>query len=275
MAFTNFIPEIWSSKILTAFRNESIWAGLSNREFEGELAKGNTIHIPGIVDVVVKDYKANLRTTTADAISDTGIDLVVNQEKNFDFFVDDIDKVQAGRSFDAYTQSATNGLTEDADKFLASLAVTGGTAISTTTALTDARSAWDVIAEIRTSLNKAKVPLADRILVVNPDFEPFLTGYDSKLTAADTAGDTSGLREASIGRLSGFQVVVSAHLTAPDGKAQAVGFHRSALAYVSQIDKIEAMRAENKFADRLRGLHVYGGKVLRPTAIRVYTDTSI
>ena len=275
MAFTNFIPEIWSSKILTAFRNESIWAGLSNREFEGELAKGNTIHIPGIVDVVVKDYKANLRTTTADAISDTGIDLVVNQEKNFDFFVDDIDKVQAGRSFDAYTQSATNGLTEDADKFLASLAVTGGTAISTTTALTDARSAWDVIAEIRTSLNKAKVPLADRILVVNPDFEPFLTGYDSKLTAADTAGDTSGLREASIGRLSGFQVVVSAHLTAPDGKAQAVGFHRSALAYVSQIEKIEAMRAENKFADRLRGLHVYGGKVLRPTAIRVYTDTSI
>ena len=275
MAFTKFIPEIWSSKILTTFRNESIWAGLSNREFEGELAKGNTIHIPGIVDVAIKDYKANGRTTTADAISDTGIDLVVDQEKNFDFFVDDIDKVQAGRSFDAYTQSATNGLTEDADKFLASLAVTGGTAISTTTALTDARSAWDVIAEIRTTLNKAKVPLADRVLVVNPDFEPFLTGYDSKLTAADTSGDTSGLREASIGRLSGFQVVVSAHLPAPDGKAQAVGFHRSALAYVSQIDKIEAMRAENKFADRLRGLHVYGGKVLRPTAIRVYTDTSI
>lgn len=271
MAFTNFIPELWSSKLLLGFRNESIWAGIANREFEGELRHGNTLHIPGIVDVAIKDYKANDRTTTADPISDTGVDLLVDQEKNFDFFVDDIDRVQAGRSFDAYTQSAINGLVEDSDKYLAALAVTGGTAIADSAAPTNAETAFGKIAKLRAALTSAKVPQANRILVVNPEFEAFLTGYDSKLTAYDTSGDTAGLREATVGRLSGFQVVVSAHLPAAAGKAQAVALHKSALAYVSQINETEAMRAENKFADRIRGLHVYGAKALRPTAIQTFT----
>lgn len=271
MAITNFIPEIWSAKILENFRNESIWAGITNREYEGELKSGNTLHVPGIVDVAIKDYKAAGRVTTADAISDTGTDILVDQEKSFDFFVDDIDRAQSGRSFDAYTASAVAGLIEDADKFQAALAVTGGTAITNTAAPTDAATAFAKIGLLRLALTKAKVPAGDRILVVNPEFEQFLVGYDSKLTAADTSGDTAGLREATIGRLSGFQVVTSAHLPAASGKAQAVAMHRSALAYVSQIDEIEAMRAENKFADRIRGLHVYGAKALRPTAIQVFT----
>ena len=272
MATVNFIPELWSSKLLLGFRNESVWAGIANREYEGELRSGDTLHIPGIVDVAIKDYKAAGRTTSADAISDTVVDLLINQEKNFDFYVDDIDRAQAGRSFDAYTQSAVNGLVEDSDKYLAGLAVTGGTAIADTAAPTDAITAFGKIAKLRSALTKAKVPQGNRILVVNPEFEAFLTGYDSKLTAYDTSGDTAGLREATVGRLSGFQVVVSAHLPAASGKAQAVALHKSALAYVSQVSETEAMRAENKFADRIRGLHVYGAKALRPTAIQVYTS---
>lgn len=277
MAITNFIPEVWSSRLLLNFREAAIWASLANREYEGELSAGNTIHIPGIVDVAIKDYKAAGRITNADAISDTGTNLIVDQEKNFDFYVDDIDRAQAGRSFDAYTQSASNGLVEDADSFLANLAVTGGTALANTTAPTNAQTAFGVINELRTALNKAKVPLSERVLVVSSVFEPYLVGYDSKLTAADTSGSTAGLREATIGRLLGFDVVSSSALpggvdgTTTGETAQAVAMHRSALAYVSQISETEALRGQDKFADRIRGLHVYGAKALRPSAIQVYT----
>lgn len=270
MAIENFIPEVWSSKILTQFRGRSVWAGLTNREYEGDLRVGNTVYIPGIVDVEIKDYKANNRTTEADAISDTGIDMVIDQEKNFDFYVDDIDRAQAGRSFDAYTQSATTGLVEDTDTFLASLAATNGTTVNGATVPTDAETAHGNLLNLRRALTDAKVPQANRVVVINAEFEQYLLGWDSKLTEADTSGSTDGLREATIGRLSGFNVIVDAHMPVTD-RPQAIAFHLSAIGYASQINKIEALRADNKFADRIRGLHVYGGKVLRPSAVQVFT----
>jgi len=68
--------------------------------------------------VQVKDYKAAGRTTSADEVSDTGVELLIDQEKNFDFYVDDIDRAQAAGSLEAYTQSAAEALAEDADKFI-------------------------------------------------------------------------------------------------------------------------------------------------------------
>jgi hypothetical protein len=93
--------------------------------------------------------------------------------------------------------------------------------------------------------------------------------FGVKLTDADRSGTTAGLREASLGRILGFDTYVSNNL--PGTTPQAVAFHKSALVYASTIAETEGMRAENKFADRIRGLHVYGGKVTRPTAIQVFT----
>ena len=120
MSTENFIPEVWASSILENFHNQAVVTGLTNREYEGQLTSGSTIHIPGIVDVAVKDYKTGVlkdaggnpipRTTAPDAVADTGIDLVVDQEKSFDFLVDDVDAAQSKYSFDAYTASASTGL---------------------------------------------------------------------------------------------------------------------------------------------------------------------
>ena len=89
------------------------------------------------------------------------------------------------------------------------------------------------------------------------------------LSQADTSGSTAGLREATIGRYRGFDVVVNPFDT--EEKPRAIGLLPEALAYVSQIEKIEAMRADATFADRIRGLHVYGSKVIRPLAVQIYT----
>lgn len=271
MAFTNFIPKIWSAQILEDFRNTAVFAGIVNRSYEGDARTGNTVHIPGIVDIAVKDYKAANRTTTADDVTDTGVDLLIDQEKSFDFFIDDIDNAQAVTStMNAYTNSAANGLVEDADKFLAALAVTGGTAVTPGAPATSGDTAWNVIRDLRKALNKAKVPQDSRVLVVNAEFSALLEENDAKIMAADTSGDTAGLRNATLGRLLGFTVYNSENLP-QTSKPQVIAMHTSAVAYASQIEKVEPLRAENKFADRLRGLHVYGGKVIRPTAIATYT----
>lgn len=274
MALSHLIPEVWSAQILESFRNATIWAGIVNRQYEGEAKRGNTVHIPGITDVTVKDYKAANRTTTAEAVTDTGIDLLINQEKAFDFYVDDIDKAQAVTSvMDAYTNSAAAGLVTDSDTFLAALAVTGGTAVTPAAEAEDGASAWNTIRDLRKALSKAKVPQDNRVLVVNAEFSALLEENDAKIMSADTSGSTDGLRNAVIGNLLGFTVYNSENLPTTD-KPQAVAFHKSALAYASQIEQVEGLRAENKFADRLRGLHVYGGKVIQPTAIAVYTHTA-
>lgn len=106
------------------------------------------------------------------------------------------------------------------------------------------------------------------MLLINAAFEEFLLSDGSKLTSFDKSNMTDGLREATIGRLLGFDVVTSPWLD--NTKPMAVAFHKPSVAYVSQVEKTESMRAEQTFADRVRGLHVYGGAVLRPKAIQVF-----
>lgn len=271
MAIDHAIPEIWSAKILTQFQEASIFAGLANREYEGEAKGGNTVHITGIEPIAIKDYKAAGRTTTADAVTDTGVDLLIDQEKSFDFYVDDIDAAQAKPNLmSAYTKSAADGLAEDTDKFLSALLIAQGTAATAVTAPTDAKSAWAAIAAIKKMMVKAKVPASQRVVVMNAEFASFLDESDSKLMKANESATTAGLRDASYGKLLTFDTYGSENLP-ETSKPQIVGWHKSALAYASQIEKTEPMRAQNKFADRLRGLHVYGGKVIRPNAVFHWT----
>ena len=270
MAITNFIPELWRASLLELWRAENIFATLLDRSYEGVATKGNTVHIAGVVAPAVKNYKANNRTTSPDAITDTGVDLLIDQEKNFDFYVDDIDRVQANGSLETYTEAAATSLVEDSDKFIANLLVQNGSEMAFSS-ITTGDGAFNIFRDARKKLNKANVPAMGRVAVVNAELEGLLLGADSKLTAYDTSGDTAGLRAATVGSLLGFRVLTSNNLPEVDSP-QGVFFHPQAAAYVSQIDEVEGMRAENKFADRIRGLHVYGGKVVRPTGIAVFNE---
>lgn len=277
MALEHFIPEIWSASILENFHNQAVVTGLANREYEGDLTSGSKIHIPGIVDIKVKDYKTGVvhnggsgkkpRTTAPDEVADTGVDIVIDQEKSFDFIVDDIDKAQAGKSLEAYTESAATALAEDAETFLTTLLTTTGTQVAQS-APKSYGDAHKVVVGLRRALNGAKVPLLGRTLLVNAKFEEMLISDGSKLAQVDTSGSTDTLREAIIGRLTGFNVVVSPFMD--DTHATAIGFYTPHLAFVSQVSKVEAMRANDTFADRIRGLHVYGGKLLRATSAQVF-----
>lgn len=280
MGISNFIPEIWSDELLDRWEAEAVFASLVSREYEGIAAKGNTVHLTGVVAPTIKNYKTGVlkdsddnaiaRTTSADEISDTGVDLNIDQEKSFDFKVHDIDRVQAAGSLQEYTNAAGDALATDADSYIASMLVTNGTAMSAA-AVADGDAAFNQIVQARLELQKAKVPAANRVLAVNAEFEALLLKADSKLTGFDTSGDTNGLRNATIGNLLGFRVVSAANIPDSSSKPRFIAFHQRAAAFVSQIDSVEALRANDSFADRVRGLHVYGGKVVRATGVRVFT----
>jgi len=274
MSIASFIPQVWNAELLLSFRQQAIAAALANRQYEGDLTRGNKVEINSAVDIAIKDYKTAGRTTSADAVSTTSIELVIDQEKNFDFYVDDIDRVQAAGSMGAFTASAGLGMAEDADKFLLAQWVgAAATPDSATTSVTSGDVAYGIIRDLRKTLNKAHVPQASRYLLCNAEFEGWLLDAGSKLVPVNTAGTSGALRDGTIGRVLGFTVVTTENLPQTNFP-QALAVYTPGVAYVSQVQETEAMRAQDKFADRLRGLHVYGAKVVRSGALAVFTATA-
>jgi hypothetical protein len=90
--------------------------------------------------------------------------------------------------------------------------------------------------------------------------------------ASQLGNDASGIRNGVIGRLYGMTIVESALFT--ETKPQAVAYHADMVAYVSQLDSVEALRDTSSFSDIIRGLHVYGSKVVQATAVQYITATA-
>lgn len=287
MAITNFVPEIWSAALLTNFKAAETVAPLVNRQYEGEARQGNQVNITGITTPTVQDYAAgassNPHTHTVDDLSDSTTALLINQEDLIAFKVDDVDATQAAGSFDVVTMDSAAALVEKAEGYILGRMLTEGTNANpdpdgagsgTAVTVDSADKAYAAVGAVRTALSKAKAPMTDRYMVVNPEFAELLLASGSKLVSAD-AGPENEIRNGVIGRMLGFTVVESPLLNASGsnaGKPSAIGFHRSSVAYVNQIQTVEALRAQNSVADIVRMLHVYGAKVLRTTSVQYYVS---
>lgn len=151
----------------------------------------------------------------------------------------------------------------------------GATAAATATA-----TPLQVIARMARLLNVQQVDTAGRFLVVDPVFMELLSDEDSRLLNNDTADKGGLVNGISIGNLHGFDVYVSSNLpsvgtgSATSGSANQntnfgvlVAGHSSAVATASQINKVESYRDPESFADIVRGMQMYGRKILRPEGI--------
>ena len=264
MAIDNFIPEIWSAGVQTAYAANQIVIPTLNTAFSGDARRGNTVHIINAVTPTIVDYAAAGRTITAEALNDTTVPLNIDQEAAFSVNVDDVDAVQAAGTFDAWVASAGRALAENAEEYVISQLIAGATQGNTGAVVIDsADEAKAGIRYIRTALTSAKVPAGDRFVVVSPEYADLLI---QGLSDVSSAGSTDELRNGMIMRLFGMSVLESPLL---DGVA-AVGYHANAAAFVSQIDMVESLRNPSKFADIVRGLNVYGAKVTLPAGVVSY-----
>jgi hypothetical protein len=270
MATDNFIPELWSAGVQTAYFANQIVVPTLNADYDGLASKGNTVHIINAVTPTTIDYKAAGRLIAPSALADTSVDLLIDQERAWALDMDDVDKVQAAGSFTAWTEGAGRSTAEDAEAYAIAQLLAGATngQESSPVAVDTFEEAKAALRKIRLVMANNKVPTAGRFVAVNPAFADLLL---SGLSDVALAGGSNELRNGQVARLFGMDILETPAFV-EDTKPVAVGYHEKAAAFVSQIELVEALRNPAKIGDIVRGLNVYGSKVTLPAGVVKYVS---
>lgn len=275
MSITRFRPEIWSAQLLVALRKRLVYAGpgMVNRDYEGEIsAAGDTVRITSISDPTIGTYTANTTTITPEELTDAQRTLVVDQAKYFAFFVDDVDARQAkGNVIPEAMRRAAYKLADSVDQYVAALytGVQSANQVGTVAVPAATPTAFydSILIPLKVKLDEANVPTEGRFAII----PPWLHGRalrDDRFVRVDASGTSEALRNGVVGRAAGFDIAVSnnAPLVTGDDYAVTAGVDM-AVSYAEQINKTEAYRPEAKFADAVKGLMLYGAKLIRPEAL--------
>jgi hypothetical protein len=242
-----------------------------NRNWEGEIKnQGDTVKI-------ITPAKVSVSTLTSDNITysdlaPTSQDLVIDQKKFFAFKIDDVSKVQANADImEAHLSNAGKAIEEVQDSFL--LGLHTDVLVDNTVGSEDSP-----ITLSKTTIYEQFVKLSLRLknsdavhagvkpwVVINPDIEAYLLQSPEFISAYNVADET--LREGSIGRIAGMDVLVSTNLTEVDGKYYVLAGTNDAITFASQLSKIESLRDKDSFSDLVRGLYLYGAKTIEPKAL--------
>jgi hypothetical protein len=275
----NFIPTVWSVKILKALEKFHIFGSpaVCNREYEGEIRdKGDSVKINSVGDITIKDYTKNTDIDSPDDLDDAGQMLNITEGKYFNFAVDDVDKVQTNANVMAEAMSrAGYGLRDKVDIFLSAnhIYVPSANLIGddTTPIVLTKDNFYDHLVDLKVKLTEANIPEEGRFAII-PAFGEGLLLKDDRFVAAGTSTSDNVIRNGKIGRAAGMDIYVSNNTPNTAGtKYKIIAGHPMALTFAEQIVKMEAYRPEKRFADAVKGLHVYGAKLVRPYAWAVLT----
>ena len=269
MALSNFIPEVWSKKLLKIFDENAVMANLVNRDFEGDIKEaGDIVKVRTFGDVTINDYTRD-QTISFQALTDPMQELAIDQQKYFAFNVDDLDKAQANMDIlEGYAGRAAIAIRNVIDnRLLGHYAdVDSGNVIGTDVSPITLTSSniYGYIADMAELLDEDNVPSEGRHLVITPKYKTLLLKSD-EFTRASNLGDTV-VQNGYIGNVAGFSVHVSTNLQAVSGVVNLMAFNRDFISFASQVSHIENVRPYNMFADAVKGLYLYGSKVFLPNA---------
>ena len=272
MAILNFIPEIWAAQLQSSLKKSLVYAGLCNRQYEGEIRNaGDTVRITSISRPTVGTYVRNTTAITPENLTDAARSLVIDQSKYFAFEVDDLDKRQAangGALLSEAAQEAAYALADTADQYVAGLFGDLDTDNEIgTVAITTSALAVDGLADLMVKLDEKNVPRGARWVVVPPWYHGLLVQSTSFLSLADS-GSTEALRNGQVGRAFGFDIIVSNNVVNTTGDDwRVVAGYSGAITYAEQIASVEPYRPESAFSDAIKGLHLYGAKITRPEGL--------
>lgn len=275
MAVTSFIPELWSARLLYALEKSHVAANLVNRDYEGTIRQqGDTVHINSIGAVTVDDYTRNTDIDDPEILTTTDQTLLIDQAKYFNFQIDDVDAAQAaGDMMDAAMARAAYALNDTADTFLLKTIVNGadsGNILGSSTAVSvSADNIYENIVALGTALDKQNVPRTGRYIVVPPDVYALLLLDDRFVKASDGGTANSTLLNGEVGRVAGFTVYMSNNVPFATDTWSIPASVAYSTTYAEQIVSTEAYRMEKRFADAVKGLHVYGAKVTDGKAVAV------
>jgi len=274
MTLDNFIPEVWAAQIFQDFDKATILGGLCNRDYEGEIRNGgDTVRITAIGPVTVNSYTKNSTSNlTVQGLADAQTVLTIDQSKYFAFQIDDIDTAQQKpKVMSEAMRKAAQAMAENVDSYVAALYTQAGASTygSITIATTD-YSVLTMFGRVGQLLNEMNCPTPGRWIVIPPFVEAQLVKQNVYLTQ----GQNPGLfNDAYLGRYMGFDIFRSNNLATGSTHSAAHPVYevmagtRDAITLAYQINKVEAYRPEGSFSDAVKGLMLYGSKVIQPKAL--------
>lgn len=272
MAYSNFIPAVWSESINRELERACVFAEDCNRIYEGEISrKGDSVHILGVGKPTIKSIErknASGEIDAAEEIEDVSAILTVNQIRYFNYKVGDIDKAQAvGGLMDALSKETSEGLANEMDKYIAAMATdktvpkltSGATVVTKDNVLS-------VIDDAIQKLMENDVSFASGVvLTVSPRFyKLFKQAYIGKDT-----DNSAMLENGKIATYGNVTVKLSNNVAKTDSDAVDNIMMRTkrAIAFVNPLTHTEAYRPEKSFADAVKGYILFDGKVVRPKEI--------
>ena len=271
-----FIPTVWAARLLAALEKSLVYgqANVSNRDYEGEIREaGNTVKIASIGDVTIGDYEKDTDISAPEILTDSDQTMLIDQSKYFNFYVDSIDRAQQNVNVldEAMLRSAW-ALRERADTFLASVmdaGVPAGNRIGSTAIpkVPTKDDAYEYLVDLGVLLDEANVPLEGRFVII-PAWYHGLLLKDERFVKAGTFQSDAALANGQVGNAAGFRILKSNNVpNLAAAKYKIIAGHSIATAYVEQVVDLQTYKPEKRFGDAVKGLHVYGAKVVRPTAL--------
>lgn len=271
MAISNFIPTLWSETLYSELKNNYVAVKLSNRDFEGEIrGEGDRVKIVGVGPVTVFDYQKNSDMPAPEVLTDSERTLIIDQAKGFNFCIDSIDLAQSKKTLmTAAMKEASDALADVADRYIYSLQDDAVRVVEN--AACTAESILSTISDARRMLMEAGVPNSAKIsLEVSPAIEQKLV-LAKVLRSTDNAQDLS---RGYIGSLMGFDIYVTNNIPQnEDGSWRCLARTSRAISFAEQVSSVKAYEPELRHGDAVKGLHLYGAKIVYPKEMVVLNLT--
>lgn len=290
----NFIPEIWSGKLIENFYDATVLAAISNTDYEGEIRQyGDTVNIRTSPEITLRTYVKG-QTLTVENPDKPKIQLLIDKGEYFACVEDDVDKVQSDIGMmDLWSKDASEKMKIKIDqRVLTDLLpgidslnkganagrITGNFALGTTGApiavskdgASSTVSVVDLLVDLGTVLDEANAPEQNRFVVIPAKMAGLIK--KSELKDASLSGDgTSILRNGRLGMIDRFTIYMSHNLrnsgSGSSKQFSIIAGHKMGFTFASQMTNMETLRSESTFGNIIRGLQVYGYKVTKGEAL--------
>jgi hypothetical protein len=280
----NFIPEIWSGKLIENFYDATVLAAISNTDYEGEIRNmGDTVNIRTTPEITIKTYVKG-QTLSVENPDKPKLQLVIDKGEYFACVEDDVDKVQSDINLmDTWSKDASERMKIKIDQRVLTdilpdisadnkgasagrisnnidLGTTGSPIAITKT------NVLEYLVDIGTVLDEANCPEGNRFVIIPAKMAGMIKKSDLK-DASLTGDSVSILRNGRLGMIDRFTVYMSHNLSVSSGKFSLVAGHKMGFTFASQMTNMETIRSESTFGNIIRGLQVYGYKVVKPEAL--------
>ena len=262
MAVTNFIQSIWSKKIQDDLELKCKLVDNCLRDYEGDVKQAQSVKILGVGEPTIGKYESG-RDIDIEEMSDKGQTLTIDQANYFAFYVDDVNQAQSVPGLkERYQEKAVHGLAVARDTYVASLIKTA-TNVTTATNLTQDA--------VKDAIDKAIVALRERNFDEEGVIEitPAVYNVFKNCLITLSTDNPEYIKKGIVGMYDDFMVIMSNNMAKDSSHAYCDVRGRKAIAFAGQINEVEALRAERRFKDIIRGLDTFGSKVIDENRIQV------